>query len=146
MEGKLPLHLGGELLVPLDADAAAASAGKLFGKVNFLWNVSWMCLSPHLPNVHVLDAADIELDADKGSPTDSCKGLLRFLGNAWRSRTAGYSTEVVRAWPENCGNRGAHWRFRRGCGPDISLGLGLLLGSKTEAPKRVSRRQMQIGA
>ena len=52
--------------MPLDADAAAASGGELFGKVNFLWHVSWMCLPPHLLHVHVLHAADIELDADKG--------------------------------------------------------------------------------
>ena len=40
VEGKLALHLRREL----------------FGKVNFLWHLSWMCLSPYLP----------QLDADKG--------------------------------------------------------------------------------
>ena len=64
VEGKLALHLRGALLVPSDADAAAASGGKLFGTVNVLWHVSWMCLYPYL--LHVLLGADFELDADKG--------------------------------------------------------------------------------
>ena len=59
---------------------------------------------------------------------------MRFLSNALRGRAAGSSIEVVRAWPEDCGNRAACCRFRRGCGgPDKSLGLGLLLGSNSEA-------------
>ena len=36
VEGKLALHLRGELLVLLDADAEAASGGKLFGKQSVL--------------------------------------------------------------------------------------------------------------
>ena len=39
---------------------------ELFGKANFLWHMSWMCFSPDLQHMHVLHAADIELDADKG--------------------------------------------------------------------------------
>ena len=91
-EGKLALHLRGELLGSLDGDAAAASGGKLFGKVNVLWHGSSMCLSPYLSRVHVLRAADFELDADK-KPTDSCKALFGFLGRGWRSRGIGSSTE-----------------------------------------------------
>ena len=42
MEGKLAVHLRGLLLVLVQADAAAAGGGELFGKVNILWHVSWM--------------------------------------------------------------------------------------------------------
>ena len=45
VEGKLSLRVRGELLVPLDADAAAASCGKLSSKVNLLWHESWMRFS-----------------------------------------------------------------------------------------------------
>ena len=67
--------------MPLDADAAAASGRKLFGKVNFLWHVSWMCLCTSLPHVHVLHAADIELDTDKDRQLDSRKGLFAISWN-----------------------------------------------------------------
>ena len=50
--------------MPLDADAAAASGGELFGKVNFLWHAPSMCLSPNSP--HVEHAEAIDLFPDKG--------------------------------------------------------------------------------
>ena len=99
MEGKLALHLRTKLLVPLDADDAAASGGSCFFNVNFLWHVSWMCLSPYLLHVNVLPAADIKLDADKGRQPIHARASCDFLV-MHGARAVGSSIEVVRVWPD----------------------------------------------
>ena len=76
LEDKLALRLRGELLVQT---LRLRVGGELFGKVNFLWHVSWMCLSPYLPHVHVLHAADIEVDLDN----DRQHTHARLLAISW---------------------------------------------------------------
>ena len=73
--------------------------------------------------------------------------MLRFHGNAWRSRAVDSRIEMVRAWPEDCGHKAAHCRFGRGCGgPDISLVLGLFLGSNSEAKTGQSKANAKRSA
>ena len=68
VEGKIALHLRGEPLAVVDpagAEAAAVAGGEMAVE-DVLWHISWVCLSPYLPHVHVLSCDSYEVSAAAG--------------------------------------------------------------------------------